>query len=65
MWIQVGAHCLEKEQGGAGALLGGAGRSAGKVVIIGGGVSGIARCAWPSASSARVTDHPDTLAAAP
>lgn len=41
MSIQVGAHCLEKEQGGAGMLLGGVpGVSAAKVVIIGGGVSG-------------------------
>ncbi|MCX7384406.1 MAG: alanine dehydrogenase [Alphaproteobacteria bacterium] len=41
MSIQVGAHCLEKEQGGAGVLLGGVpGVPAGKVVIIGGGVSG-------------------------
>ena len=41
MSIQVGAHCLEKEQGGAGVLLGGVpGVSAGKVVIIGGGVAG-------------------------
>jgi alanine dehydrogenase len=41
MSVQVGAHCLEKEQGGAGVLLGGVpGVPAGKVVIIGGGVSG-------------------------
>ena len=41
MSIQVGAHCLEKEQGGTGVLLGGVpGVSAAKVVIIGGGVSG-------------------------
>ncbi|MFI4988076.1 MAG: alanine dehydrogenase [Alphaproteobacteria bacterium] len=41
MSIQVGAHCLEKEQGGSGMLLGGVpGVSAAKVVIIGGGVSG-------------------------
>ena len=41
MSIQVGAHCLEKEQGGSGVLLGGVpGVSAAKVVIIGGGVSG-------------------------
>jgi len=41
MSIQVGAHCLEKEQGGAGVLLGGVpGVPAGKVVIIGGGVAG-------------------------
>jgi alanine dehydrogenase len=41
MSIQVGAHCLEKEQGGSGMLLGGVpGVPAAKVVIIGGGVSG-------------------------
>jgi alanine dehydrogenase len=41
MSIQVGAHCLEKEQGGAGVLLGGVpGVPSGRVVIIGGGVSG-------------------------
>ncbi len=41
MAIQVGAHCLEKEQGGAGILLGGVpGVPAAKVVIIGGGVAG-------------------------
>ena len=41
MSVQVGAHCLEKEQGGAGVLLGGVpGVQPGKVVILGGGVSG-------------------------
>jgi alanine dehydrogenase len=41
MSVQVGAHCLEKEQGGKGILLGGvAGVPAAKVVILGGGVSG-------------------------
>ena len=41
MSVQVGAHCLEKEQGGKGVLLGGVpGVKAAKVVIIGGGVSG-------------------------
>jgi alanine dehydrogenase len=41
MAVQVGAHCLEKEQGGIGVLLGGVpGVSAAKVVILGGGVSG-------------------------
>ncbi len=41
MSIQVGAHCLEKEQGGIGLLLGGVpGVPAAKVVILGGGVSG-------------------------
>ncbi len=41
MSIQVGAHCLEKEQGGAGVLLGGVpGVPPGRVVILGGGVVG-------------------------
>src|SRR4030095_8875788 len=40
MSVQVGAHCLEKEPGGAGILLGGVpGVPPGKVVILGGGVS--------------------------
>jgi alanine dehydrogenase len=41
MAIQVGAHCLEKEQGGMGILLGGVpGVAAARVVILGGGVAG-------------------------
>ena len=41
MSIQVGAHCLEKEQGGAGILLGGVpGVPPANVVVLGGGVSG-------------------------
>ena len=41
MAVQVGAHCLEKEQGGAGILLGGVpGVPAARVVVLGGGVSG-------------------------
>src|SRR5579862_2775105 len=41
MAVQVGAHCLEKEQGGTGILLGGVpGVAAAKVVILGGGVAG-------------------------
>jgi len=41
MSVQVGAHYLEKEQGGAGILLGGVpGVSAARVVVLGGGVSG-------------------------
>ncbi len=41
MSIQVGAHCLEKEQGGGGVLLGGVpGVAAARVVVIGGGVAG-------------------------
>ncbi|HEY1146617.1 MAG TPA: alanine dehydrogenase [Allosphingosinicella sp.] len=42
MAIQVGAHYLEKEQGGRGVLLGGVpGVAPAKVAIIGGGVSGV------------------------
>ncbi len=41
MSVQVGAHYLEKEQGGRGILLGGVpGVTPGKVAILGGGVSG-------------------------
>ena len=41
MSVQVGAHCLEREQGGAGVLLGGVpGVPSGRVVVIGGGVAG-------------------------
>jgi len=41
MAVQVGAHCLEKRQGGSGMLLGGVpGVAAAKVTILGGGVSG-------------------------
>jgi alanine dehydrogenase len=41
MSIQVGAHCLEKENGGAGVLLGGiTGVAPARVVILGGGVAG-------------------------
>lgn len=39
---QVGAHCLERAQGGRGILIGGvSGVYAGKVVVIGAGVSGM------------------------
>ncbi|WP_324750344.1 alanine dehydrogenase [Sphingomonas sp. LY54] len=42
MSIQVGAHYLEKEQGGRGVLLGGVpGVAPAKVTILGGGVSGV------------------------
>ena len=41
MSIQVGAHCLEKANGGAGILLGGVtGVAPARVVILGGGVAG-------------------------
>ena len=43
--IQVGAWCLQAENGGRGILLGGAsGVRPGKVVILGGGISGTAAC---------------------
>src|SRR5690349_666833 len=39
---QVGAHCLERAQGGRGVLLGGvSGVPAGKVAVIGAGVAGM------------------------
>jgi alanine dehydrogenase len=42
MSVQVGAHYLEKEQGGRGVLLGGVpGVGPAKVAILGGGVSGV------------------------
>ena len=42
MSVQVGAHYLEKEQGGRGILLGGVpGVAPGRVAILGGGVSGV------------------------
>lgn len=42
MAVQAGAHCLEMEQGGRGMLLGGvAGVAPAKVVVLGGGVSGV------------------------
>ena len=41
MAVQVGAHCLEKEAGGSGILLGGvAGVPAAQVVVLGGGTVG-------------------------
>jgi len=48
MAAQAGAHCLEKSQGGRGVLLGGVpGVGPGRVLVVGGGVSG--------ASAARMT----------
>lgn len=56
MSVQVGAHCLEKEQGGSGMLLGGvAGVAAAKVVIIGGGVSGTNAARMAMGMEAHVT----------
>jgi alanine dehydrogenase len=56
MSVQVGAHCLEKEQGGSGMLLGGVpGVGAAKVVIIGGGVSGTNAARMAMGMEAHVT----------
>ncbi|MGF1476860.1 MAG: alanine dehydrogenase [Geminicoccaceae bacterium] len=59
MSIQVGAHCLEKRQGGSGVLLSGVpGVPVGRVVVIGGGVSGTnaARMAMGMEASVVVID---------
>ena len=56
MSIQVGAHCLEKHQGGMGVLLGGVpGVPASRVVILGGGVSGTAAARMAFGLGAHVT----------
>jgi alanine dehydrogenase len=56
MAIQVGAHCLEKEQGGLGVLLGGVpGVKAANVVILGGGVSGTNAARMAMGLEAKVT----------
>jgi alanine dehydrogenase len=56
MSVQVGAHCLEKEQGGSGMLLGGVpGVPAARVVIIGGGVSGTNAARMAMGMEAHVT----------
>jgi len=56
MSVQVGAHCLEKRQGGAGVLLGGVpGVQAANVVVIGGGVSGTNAARMAMGMEARVT----------
>jgi alanine dehydrogenase len=60
MAVQVGAHCLEKEQGGAGVLLGGVpGVAPAKVVVLGGGVSGTnaARMAVGLEASVTIVDR--------
>lgn len=54
--IQVGAHCLEKAQGGRGVLLGGVpGVPAGDVLVIGGGVVGVNAIHVAVGMGARVT----------
>ncbi len=56
MSIQAGAHCLEKAQGGRGILLGGVpGVSAGRVVVIGGGVVGTNAIRMATGVEAQVT----------
>ncbi len=60
MAIQVGAHCLEIEQGGRGQLLGGVpGVPAAKVTVLGGGVVGTnaARMAMGLEASVTVLDN--------
>ena len=67
MSVQVGAHCLELEQGGRGILLGGVpGTSPAKVAVLGGGVVGAnaARFALGLEADVTVVDiSHDTLAA--
>jgi alanine dehydrogenase len=56
MSIQVGAHCLEHEQGGAGILLGGVpGVPPAKVVVLGGGVAGTNAARMAAGLEASVT----------
>ena len=56
MAVQVGAHCLEKEAGGAGILLSGVpGVAPGRVAIIGGGVVGSNAARIAAGMRARVT----------
>jgi alanine dehydrogenase len=56
MSIQVGAHYLEKEQGGRGVLLGGVpGVAPAKVAIFGGGVAGINAAQMATGQRAEVT----------
>ena len=56
MSIQAGAHCLEKEQGGRGVLLGGVpGVPPADVVILGGGVVGTHAARMAVGMGARVT----------
>ncbi len=56
MAVQAGAHALEKAQGGRGTLLGGVpGVAPGKVLIIGGGVSGTNAARMAAGMGADVT----------
>ena len=56
MSVQVGAHYLEKEQGGRGVLLGGVpGVAPAKVAILGGGVAGVNAAQMATGMRADVT----------
>jgi alanine dehydrogenase len=56
MAVQVGAHCLEMEQGGRGMLLGGvAGVAPANVVVLGGGVAGASAVRMAIGAEAQVT----------
>jgi alanine dehydrogenase len=56
MAVQVGAHCLEMEQGGRGMLLGGAaGVAPANVVVLGGGVAGSSAVRMAIGAEAHVT----------
>ena len=56
MSVQVGAHCLEREQGGLGILLGGVpGVPPAKVVVLGGGVAGTSAARMAAGLEASVT----------
>jgi alanine dehydrogenase len=56
MSVQVGAHCLEKAQGGAGVLLGGVpGVPGARVAVLGGGVVGSNAARIAAGMRARVT----------
>ncbi len=64
MSVQVGAHCLESEQGGAGILLGGVpGVPPARVVVLGGGVAGT-NAARMAVGLEACGDHHRPLAAA-
>jgi len=56
MAVQVGAHCLEKEPGGSGILLGGVpGVLPARVVVIGGGTAGTAAARMAMGTHAKIT----------
>jgi len=56
MSVQVAAHCLQKEQGGAGVLLGGVpGVAPARVVVLGGGIAGTQAALLAAGMGADVT----------